>query len=198
MFANLATAVTSGTLMTMALFYVMNMLITIQPDAITDARDYHILKFVRVPPPEDPPDTIKPPIVRKNLEAPVPPASSAPVDQEGFKINITPRSAPLPENKYAGPTTVMSDGPLVAIVRVEPTYPARPLQQGLEGFVIVQFDVLEDGTVSNVSIVESSSRLFETAATRAAMRFRFKPRVVGGVALATTGVQNLFRFELEH
>ena len=91
----------------------------------------------------------------------------------------------------------MSDGPLVALVRVEPTYPARPRAQGLEGFVIVQFDVLADGTVSNVSIVESSSRLFEAAAARAAMRFRFKPRVVDGVALTTSGIQNLFRFEME-
>lgn len=198
MFANFATAITSGGVMTMALLYLMHMLVAVQPDALSDVREPHFLKFVRVPPPEDPPETIKPPLERKDLKAPLPPTSSAPVDLDGTTINVAPRPAPVPTNRYTGPTTVMSDGPLVALVRVEPTYPARPLQQGLEGFVVVQFDVLADGTVSNVSIVESSNRLFEAAATNAAMRFRFKPRVVDGVALPTSGIHNLFRFEMEN
>jgi len=198
MFANLATAVTSASAITVTLLYVMNTLIAIQPDAKTEVRAAHFLKWVRVPPDESPPDTIKPPLDKKLLEPPVPPTSSAPVDQESYTINVAPRPAPLPSDRYTGPRTVMSDGPLVAIVRVEPTYPSRPLQQGLEGFVLVQFDVLADGTVSNVSIIESSSRLFEAAAAKAAMRFRFKPRVVDGVALATHGIQNRFHFEMEH
>ncbi len=91
----------------------------------------------------------------------------------------------------------MLDGPLVAMVRVSPTYPARAEQMGLEGWVLVQFDVLADGTVSNVSIVDSSHSVFETSARRAAERFRFKAKVIDGVPIGTSGIQNLFTFQME-
>ena len=99
-------------------------------------------------------------------------------------------------NTFDATTIRMVDGPLVALLRVEPQYPPRPLSRSLEGYVLVEFDVLADGSVANVSVVESSDRLFEKAAIRAAERFRFKPRVVDGVPLATTGIRNLFRFEI--
>ena len=62
----------------------------------------------------------------------------------------------------------------------------------------IQFDVLASGSVSNFRIVESSASAFENAARKAAARFRCKPRIVHGVAIKTTGVQNLFRFQMEH
>jgi len=40
--------------------------------------------------------------------------------------------------------------------------------------------------------------VFENSARRAAARFRFKPRVVDGIALETRGIQNLFRFDMEN
>jgi protein TonB len=90
-----------------------------------------------------------------------------------------------------------NDGPLVALVRVVPVYPARAISQGLEGTVVVQFDVGSNGQVANVVVVESSNRLFEKAAIQAAERFKFKPRVIDGVALETHGIQNMFRFTLD-
>jgi protein TonB len=92
----------------------------------------------------------------------------------------------------------MQDGPPVALVRVSPTYPARAQQAGLEGWVLVQFDVSATGTVTNIRIIESSAAVFENSARRAAARFRFKPRVVDGIALETRGIQNLFRFDMEN
>jgi len=83
------------------------------------------------------------------------------------------------------------------MIKVQPSYPARAAQSGLEGYVIVQFDVRADGTVENAVVLESSNQVFERSALKAASRFRFKPRVVDGVALSTRGVRNLFRFEME-
>ena len=91
----------------------------------------------------------------------------------------------------------MVDGPLVNMIRVKPVYPPPAARKGLEGYVIVQFDVLADGNVANVAVLESSNRVFEASAVRATKKFRFKPRVVDGVAMASTGIQNLFRFEME-
>ena len=83
------------------------------------------------------------------------------------------------------------------MVRVTPVYPIRASTRGLEGYVIVQFDVMADGHVANVVVVESTHAVFDSPAIKAAERFKFKPRVVDGVALVTEGIQNLFRFNLE-
>ena len=90
----------------------------------------------------------------------------------------------------------MNDGPLVTVVRVLPVYPAKPLSRGLEGWVLVEFDVGPNGLVANAFVVESSNGAFEQSALNAIRKFRFKARVVDGVPQRSTGLQNLFRFEL--
>jgi protein TonB len=68
---------------------------------------------------------------------------------------------------------------------------------GLGGFVIVEFDVTENGQTTNAVIAESSHRVFEKAALNATDRLRYKPRVVDGLAVATTGIRYRFTFEME-
>jgi len=92
---------------------------------------------------------------------------------------------------------VFTDGPLVAMVRVAPVYPARALTYGIEGYVVVQFDISAEGQVLNVVIIESTDSVFDSAAIKAAERFKFKPRVVNGLAMASYGIQNMFRFRLD-
>ena len=61
----------------------------------------------------------------------------------------------------------------------------------------VRFDVNADGTVSNVTVMDSSSHVFERAAIKAARKFRFKARVVDGVPQPSYGLQNRFVFKME-
>ena len=197
MFANFATAITSSTVVTVALLYVMNMLISIQPSAIVEPREWDILPWVHVPPPEDPPKTIDDMPDKKFIEPPLPPTSKAPGDPKTGPGYSLPPAPPPPVREFSGAGIQMQDGPLVALVRVSPTYPVRAQQAGLEGWVLVQFDVLPTGNVTNIQVVESSARVFENAARNAAARFRYKPRVIDGVALETRGIQNLFRFHME-
>jgi protein TonB len=82
-------------------------------------------------------------------------------------------------------------------MHVKPVYPAGAAARGLEGFVTVRFDVTELGTVTNVEVLESTHRVFEKPAREAAHRSKFRPRVVDGVAMATTGIVRRYRFELE-
>ena len=91
----------------------------------------------------------------------------------------------------------MNDGPLVAIVRVAPEYPPPARSRNLEGYVIVEFDVMTDGSVANVRVIESTSALFERSALKAAERFRYKAQVVEGVAQVSTGVRTMISFRLE-
>ena len=197
MFANFATAISTSTAVTLALFYLMNLLVTIQPQALVEPRPRMDLKWVRIAEPERPPETIDQRPDPKTFEPPQPPTTETPGDPGERIIVRKPKAAPAPVNEFSGSGLVLHDGPLVALVRVSPTYPARAEQMGLEGWVLVQFDVLANGTVANVTIVDSSHSVFEKAARRAAERFRFKAKVIDGVPIETTGVQNLFTFRME-
>ena len=72
----------------------------------------------------------------------------------------------------------------------------RALQRRVEGYVIVEFVVTTSGSVTDVTVVESSAPVFEQAAIEAAQKFKYKPRVVDGVAIEVSGVQNRITFKL--
>lgn len=190
-------AVTSGTFMTLSLFYVMQTLIAMGPYGEVTERDRFELGFARVI--EDKPVTPKPPTPVERLKEPVdrPPPVTL---HDDFSDYVGVRLE-RPDNPNARPDygigSFLSDGPLVAIVRVQPTYPARAADRGLEGWVIVQFDVNSEGLVTNAFVVDSSNSIFNDAAVKAAIRFRYKARVVDGTPLATHGVQNKFTFEMD-
>jgi protein TonB len=196
MFANFATAISSGTFVTLALLYVMNLLIGIQPQVVVEPPPPWTIDWVRVHDPVEPPDTLEPPPDRDFVEPPVPPMTEAPGVDEKVTGYRPPPTTPPPITKYTGPGITLGDGPLVSLVRPSPVYPARALQAGIEGWVVVEFDVLADGSVTNIGVVESSDRMFERSARNAAAKFRFKPHVIEGVPQVTTGVRNIFRFHM--
>jgi TonB family protein len=83
------------------------------------------------------------------------------------------------------------------IVKIAPEYPADALALRLEGHVIVEFTVDENGGVEDPFVVESSSPLFEAAALEAVSKFKYMPRLVDGNPVAVPGVRNLIRFVLD-
>lgn len=89
-----------------------------------------------------------------------------------------------------------ADGEYLPIVRVAPQYPQRAAENGIEGYVIVEFTVTAEGTTDNVIAVESSHKMFERNAVKAAQKFKFKPRVADGNPISVDGVQNKIIFEL--
>jgi protein TonB len=91
----------------------------------------------------------------------------------------------------------VSDGEYLPIVKVAPVYPSRALTRGLEGYVIVEFTVTRQGTVRDPVVVESTSSLFERAATEAALKFKYKPSVIDGEPVEVPGVRNKITFEIQ-
>jgi protein TonB len=187
-------ALTSGTFMTLALFYVMQSLISMVPLVPDEPRPPWILDFA--PLIEDSPVELDAPPPKRPapLVEPTPPISNP--EYSGPQIGVT-MTSPTPPGPIGTFAAFNADGPLVAMVRVEPVYPARASEKGLNGFVTVRFDVNPDGTVSNVAVVESTHRVFEKAAVNAAKKFRYKARVVDGIPQTTSGVQSRFVFEME-
>jgi protein TonB len=194
MFIRYASAITSGTFMTLGLFYVMQSLITMETLEPVEPRPPFILDWTRLI--EDTPieQAVPPPKRLLTVVEPTPPIPGLEFSTPGTGVALTPPEPPGPTTSFTG---FNADGPLVAMVRVEPLYPARATAMGLEGFVTLRFDVNPDGNVSNIAVLESSNRVFEKAAINAARKFRYKARVVDGIAQATTGVQSRFVFEME-
>lgn len=92
----------------------------------------------------------------------------------------------------------VSDGEMLPLVNIQPTYPTRAAQRGIEGWAQVSFTVTPEGGVRDVVVIDAEPRgMFDSASIRAAERFRFQPRVVNGEPVEVPNVQYVFRFQLE-
>lgn len=89
------------------------------------------------------------------------------------------------------------EGDYLPIVKVAPIYPRRALARGLTGTCTVKYTVTTAGTVRDVEVVPEmcSDEIFVRSSVEAAKRFRYKPRVIDGVAVEVSGVYNKFHFE---
>jgi protein TonB len=91
-----------------------------------------------------------------------------------------------------------SDRDVIPLVRINPDYPPRALQRGLEGWVQVQFTITATGTVRDAIVVDAQPKnIFDDAALKAIARWRYNPKVEGGVAQERVGMQTIIRFQLE-
>jgi periplasmic protein TonB len=91
-----------------------------------------------------------------------------------------------------------SDRDVIPLVRINPDYPPRALSRGLEGWVQVQFTITATGTVKDAVVVNAQPKnIFDDAALKAIARWRYNPKVDGGVAVERVGVQTIIRFQLE-
>lgn len=189
-----------GCAITLSLIFVMHLLIEHAEDAISSERERHQLDFVRIKrnetlnteelTPEKPP---KPPEVPPE----VPPQDMDSVDPNAPSIKI-----PAPEVStnvdIGGPGGMnIAEGDYLPIVRVAPIYPARALSRGVEGYVDMGFTVTTAGTVKDPVVLFSTSSLFERAATRAVLKFKYKPRVVDGVPVDVANVKTRISFQIE-
>jgi TonB family protein len=67
----------------------------------------------------------------------------------------------------------------------EPVYPAHALRDGTRGWVEIDFTVTPTGSVRDIQVVDAEpAGVFDSAATQALAKWRFKPRVVNGRAVA--------------
>lgn len=191
-------SVSLGLLVASGLLWLMQFLIDIGPEVFVDEPPRTFLAWLAENEPEDIDDHVEPP---DRLPPPVqPPDYQPPVEGDGSILIDPPTGsgAAAPRPEWGETRIVMTDGPLVALMNVQPVYPAAAAGRGLEGHVVVQFDVGPTGSVTDVVVLEASHRVFERPAMEAALRSRYRPRIVDGAPVTTTGVRMLYRFELEN
>lgn len=96
-----------------------------------------------------------------------------------------------------GTSLAGTDRDTLPLVRVPPDYPPGAESKGIEGWVQVQFTVAANGSVRDAFVVASEPRtIFDDAALKAIARWRYNPRIDGGVAVERVGLQTVIRFEL--
>jgi protein TonB len=91
-----------------------------------------------------------------------------------------------------------SDRDIMPLVRINPDYPRRAMSRGIEGWVQFEFTITPAGTVSDVKVVDADPKgIFEDAATKAILRWKYNPKVEEGRAVERRGVRVVLRFDLE-
>ena len=94
-----------------------------------------------------------------------------------------------------GGLDIGQDHDVTPLVRVPPDYPPGV---NTEGWVQVQYSITATGSVRDAFVVDASPKgVFDAAALKAIARWRYNPRIEGGVAVERVGLQTLIRFQLE-
>ena len=124
---------------------------------------------------------------------------------EGVDVAI-----PKPKTNFAAGGGFFRDGEYIPLFKVTPIYPRRAQERGIQGYSIVAFTITETGTVEDVVPLEGfcgdptdpateyrKCSIFNSAASRAALKLKYKPKIVDGNPVKVYDVPHKFTFILE-
>ena len=200
MFVRYGIGLVAGAVVTVILLYIMQAVIAIDKNPLNEAPKIRIMEFVRLI--ED-----VPPEMRKNEITPPPPVDELPPETPKVQMNTGDLGTDVSAWDFDTPDlglgqmgsgTWAQDGDYMPWFKPEPEYPTRAAQRGITGYVIVQFDVTKEGTVENPVVVEAKPPgIFDRSALRAAVKFKYKPKILNGQAVRVRGVKNRIVYEME-
>ena len=199
-------AVVFGVITTLALLYLMNSLVNVDfvpPEAskavkIPDIRmvSTEIETRMEDAKPEKPQEQEAPPeMPEPQFEAPT---------ASGEVLNMTAPVAKA-DIDVGGNSLAFSEGEYLPIVKVPPEYPSTALSRGIEGFCTVVYTVTETGTTRDPQPIPDQcvtkdgkpTSVFNRASVKAALKFKYKPKVVDGKPVEVAGVKNRFTYEMQ-
>jgi len=160
------------------------------PDDFTRTKERRLPK--KPEPPKEPPP---PPKLRVDQQQKI---TSGPVnvDIPDIEMSFGDGGGPF-IGQWRGNQQSDLDSDVVPIVRIAPQYPREALLKGIEGWVKLEFVIEADGTVADPEVIAAEPiRMFNNAAMRAILRWKFRPRFVDGRAVSRRGSQTI-EFKLE-
>ena len=191
------TIILFSALVTFSLFYSMQLLITtsgevpirvdgIKIDAVTlPVMDTRVNR--ETPRPELVDD---PPVIPDNNISDI---FDEGIIQAGPWLAASSDDVELTDFEFFGP----ADGNALPIARVEPDYPRREAARGIEGYVIVEFDVSETGRVIDPRILGAEPpSVFDRAAIQAVGQWKYNPRIQNGKPVKMLNLRTRFSFSL--
>ena len=186
---------------TLSLFWLMQYLIETADRSLNEDGAGNLVDFVRVKrdetvktrqlkPKKPPPPDAPPP------QPPTPQLDNLNPNAEKVAIKAVPVETDI--EMTGGFSLGVGEGDYLPIVKVAPIYPNRALTRGIEGFCVVQYTVTRQGTTRDPFVIEDqcTSTLFHSASVNAALKFKYKPRIMDGEAVEVPGVQNKFTYQI--
>jgi protein TonB len=184
---------------TFALFWVMQALIGTSGELL-EGKPSLSVDFVRLKR-DTSPETKK-----REIPDRKPPPQPPPPPQMDFSQNLNPDGAmaaiaPVVDTAFdlavSGMETGGTDRDVVPMVRVEPQYPMKAKQRGVEGWVELMFTITSVGTITDVVVTASNpGTVFNKAAIQAVSRWKYNPKILNGVAVKRPGVRQRIKFQL--
>jgi protein TonB len=194
--AGIAVGVTAG------LFYLMQTLISMGDIGLDESKRGGVIEFVRLKResdlelkkrklPEKTPPKEQPPPPDMNLAPARAQAQGVMAMAVGLDVDI---------EMTGGPNigVAATDSDIIPIVRVNPQYPLRAAERGIEGWVEVEFTISAAGTVKDpVVIAAYPGKIFNREALRAIRKWKYNPKIEEGTAVERHGVRVRLKFELK-
>ncbi|KAA1158422.1 energy transducer TonB [Pseudoalteromonas distincta] len=197
-FIKTSTAVIGGAAMTFAAFAFMQYLISgeqrapVKPggdiiveifQAPEDSKVRHIQK-IQPPPP-----------------MPKVPQKAPPLDTSADPVLAISDLTPVTIDDFGGDinnTINRPTGDATPIVRINPKYPTTAARDGIEGWVQLSFSISPTGEVIDPVVINAEpKRTFDREAIRAIKRWKYRPKVIEGVAQLQTGQTVQLDFKLQ-
>ena len=198
-FIKTSTAVIGGAAMTFAAFAFMQYLISgeqrapVKPggdiiveifQAPEDSKVRHIQK-IQPPPP-----------------MPKVPQKAPPLDTSADPVLAISDFTPITIDDFGGEinnTINRPTGDATPIVRINPKYPTTAARDGIEGWVQLSFSISPTGEVIDPVVINAEpKRTFDREAIRAIKRWKYRPKVIEGVAQLQTGQTVQLDFKLDN
>jgi len=158
-------------------------------DFVRLKKSFEVETRERKPPPQLPEKEKAPEIPTQKMQVEGP---------TGDTVNIGPMKVDNTVAKNTGFALSASDGEYLPIVKVAPLYPESAAERGIEGYVLLEFTVTETGATADPVVIESHpSGVFDDAAKKAVLKFKYKPRVENGRPVRVEHVQHVITFKLD-
>lgn len=201
MLPRMVVSVSAAVVVTFGLFWVMQALIGIEGTLDEEAAG-RVVDFVRLKREELVEEK------KRKLPNKKPPEEAPPPPDLNLSRNNRPDADLGNTLAIMGTDIDLGDGPglgsggadtdIVPLVRVEPLYPQRAAQRGIEGWVEVEFAISAAGTVSGPRVIGyHPSTIFNRAALKAIRKWKYNPKIEEGKAVARPGVTVRLTFELK-
>ena len=200
MVRRLPIAVGLACIVTFGLFWAMQALIGASGE-LKEGRSGANIEFVRLKRDSTPEEKKREPPRREKPEQQPPPPEmnlAKNTDPGEAVAGIVPLADTGAELAEAATIGAGSDRDVVPLVRVDPDYPPRARQRGIEGYVDLEFTIGPTGAVENPRVIGANpTGVFDEAALRAVRRWRYNPKLENGVAVSRPGIRVRLRFEME-
>jgi protein TonB len=193
-------AIGLAVIVTFFLFWAMQALVTVSGE-LTEGGAPPKIEFVRLKRDTTPEASKREPPKREKPEQPPPPPqmnlaqNMNPGEGVGEIVPVVDTSVELASATSLGAGGGDTDA--VPLVRVEPQYPPRAEQRGIEGWVEVGYTIAASGTVKEAWVLRSSPpSIFDRSALTAVKKWKFNPRIENGVPVERPNMATRVVFEL--